>query len=76
MSRTTPARWWGSCWTRWPAGLEAPDWLSERKEVDVEGWRDACEGLILEHMGRGPDEDPWFFASAYAAGKLARSLIV
>jgi hypothetical protein len=60
----------------WPAGLEAPDWLSEREEVDVEGWRDACEGLILEHMGRGPDEDPRFFASAYAAGKLARSLIV
>ena len=25
-------------------------------------------------MGRGPDEDPWFFASAFAAGRLARSL--
>lgn len=66
----------------WPAGLEAPDWLGEREhgdvarqEVDVEGWQDACEGLLLEHMGRGPAEDPWFFASAYAAGKLARSLI-
>ena len=42
----------------WPAGLEAPDWLSEREEVDVEGWRGACEGLVLEHMGRGADEDP------------------
>jgi len=60
----------------WPAGLEAPGWLSQRQEVDVEGWRAACEGLILEHMGRGPDDDPWFFASAYAAGKLARSLTV
>jgi hypothetical protein len=59
----------------WPAGLEAPDWLSEREEVAVNGWREACDGLILEHMGRGPDEDPWFFASAYAAGKLARGRI-
>jgi hypothetical protein len=60
----------------WPAGLEAPEWLSGREEVDVDGWREACGGLILEHMGRGPDEDPWFFASAYAAGKLARTLVV
>lgn len=56
----------------WPEGLEAPDWLEERKEVDVSGWREACEGLPLEHMGRGRDDDPWFFASAFAAGKLAR----
>jgi hypothetical protein len=59
----------------WPTGLEAPEWLTEREEVDVSGWRDACEGLLLEHMGRGPDDDPWFFASAFAAGKLARGLI-
>lgn len=58
----------------WPAGLEPPDWLEEREEVDVSGWQEACEGLPLEHMGRGPDDDPWFFASAYAAGKLARRL--
>ena len=32
-------------------------------------------GLPLEHMGRGPDDDPSFFAAAYAAGKLARSRI-
>jgi hypothetical protein len=56
----------------WPVGLEAPEWLEEREEVDVSGWREACEGLPLEHMGRGPDDDPWFFASAFAAGKLAR----
>jgi hypothetical protein len=59
----------------WPAGLEAPPWLGARKEVDVTGWQDACEGLILDHMGRGPDDDPWFFASAFAAGKLARGLL-
>ena len=27
----------------------------------------------LSHMGRGPDDDPWFFAAAYAAGRLAGS---
>jgi Protein of unknown function (DUF3866) len=59
----------------WPAGLEAPDWLGEREEVDVSGWRQACTGLLLEHMGRGPDDDRWFFASAFAAGRLARSLL-
>lgn len=55
----------------WPAGLDAPDWLEGRIDVDVEGWREACEGLPLSHMGRGPDEDPWFFAAAFAAGRLA-----
>ena len=59
----------------WPAGLEAPSWLGAREEVDVTGWREACDGLILEHMSRGPDDDPWFFASAFAAGKLARALL-
>ena len=59
----------------WPAGLEAPDWLTEREEIEVEEWPDACERLLLEHMGRGPDDDPWFFASAFAAGKLARRLL-
>ena len=33
-------------------------------------------GLPLSHMGRGPDEDPWFFAAAFAAGRLARGLAV
>jgi len=59
----------------WPAGLEAPEWLASRRELDVDEWREACEGLPLDHMGRGSDEDPWFFASAFAAGKLARTLI-
>jgi hypothetical protein len=59
----------------WPAGLEPPDWLRRREEVDVEGWAEACAGLPLSHMGRGPDEEPWFFAAAFAAGRLARSLV-
>jgi hypothetical protein len=59
----------------WPAGLEAPDWVEPRQEVDVDGWEAACAGLPLSHMGRGPDEEPWFFAAAFAAGRLARSLV-
>jgi hypothetical protein len=39
------------------------------------GWEQACAGLPLEHMGRGPDEDASFFAAAYAAGRLARELV-
>jgi hypothetical protein len=41
---------------------------------DAEGWREACAGLPLEHMGRVPDDDPAFFAAAFAAGRLARRL--
>ena len=55
----------------WPAGY--PDPPAGALEVDVPGWREACEGLPLEHMGRGPDDDPWFFAAAFAAGRLASS---
>jgi hypothetical protein len=56
----------------WPRGLAAPDWLEPRAEVDVAGWQEACECLPLDHMGRGPEEDPMFFAAAFAAGALAR----
>ena len=42
---------------------------------DGDGWREACAGLALSHMGRGPDEDPAFFEAAYAAGVAARRLI-
>jgi hypothetical protein len=42
---------------------------------DGEGWEEACAGLALSHMGRGPDEDPAFFAAAFAAGVLARKLL-
>jgi hypothetical protein len=58
----------------WPSGLDAPEWLPRHDEIDVGEWRQACDGLPLAHMGRAPDDDPWFFASAFAAGKLARTL--
>jgi hypothetical protein len=45
------------------------------EELDAPGWREACEGLPLSHMGRGPDVDPDFFAAAFAAGRLARTLV-
>jgi hypothetical protein len=44
-------------------------------ESDTEGWREACDGLPLSHMGRGPNDDPAFFAAAYAAGRVARGMI-
>jgi hypothetical protein len=55
----------------WPAGLSAPA-PEPRTEVDVQGWEEACAGLPLSHMGRGPEDDPWFFAAAFAAGRVAR----
>ena len=54
----------------WPAGLERPADVSV-VEVDANGWEAACAPLPLSHMGRGPGEDPWFFAAAFAAGRLA-----
>jgi hypothetical protein len=59
----------------WPRGLDIPPELEGAEAVDASGWRDGCAGLPLSHMGRGPDEEPWFFAAAYAAGALARSLV-
>jgi hypothetical protein len=58
----------------WPAAAEPPDWLERREEVDASAWHEACAGLPLEHMGRGPDDDPLFFESAFAAGLVARRL--
>ena len=55
----------------WPAGYDAPQWLESRLEVDVSGWEEACAGLPLAHMGRGPKEDSLFFAAAFAAGRVA-----
>jgi uncharacterized protein DUF3866 len=54
----------------WPRGLERPAGM-EVVEVDVTGWESACASLPLSHMGRGPKDDPWFFAAAFAAGRLA-----
>jgi hypothetical protein len=54
----------------WPLGLEPPAGV-EVVEVNAAGWEAACAPLQLSHMGRGPGEDPWFFAAAFAAGRLA-----
>jgi hypothetical protein len=54
----------------WPVGLERPDGV-EVVEVNAAGWEAACAHLPLDHMGRGPGDDPWFFAAAFAAGRLA-----
>ena len=59
----------------WPAGVSVPSTVGAVEPVDVSDWREACDGLPLSHMGRGPDEDPRFFAAAYAAGRLARTLV-
>ena len=59
----------------WPADLPLPDVPFGLEPVDVTGWQDACAGLPLAHMGRGPAEDPTFFAAAFAAGRLARTLV-
>jgi hypothetical protein len=66
----------GAAAIAWPCDLPVPDWLAPVEEVDVNGWQAACAGLPLAHMGRGPAEDPSFFASAYAAGVYARTLRV
>ncbi|HEY8628403.1 MAG TPA: hypothetical protein VIL56_08800, partial [Gaiellaceae bacterium] len=59
----------------WPSGEEAPGWLEPRREVDVAGWGEACADLPLSHMGRGPSDDPTFFRTAFAAGRLAAELV-
>jgi hypothetical protein len=59
----------------WPEGLTVPAALGAVEIVDVSGWREACAGLPLSHMGRSAAEDPWFFAAAFAAGRLGRRLI-
>ena len=65
----------GGATVAWPAGWDAPPWLESYEEVDVEGWQAACSGLPLSHMGRGAEDDPLFFAAAFAAGRLARGLL-
>jgi hypothetical protein len=61
----------GAVRVAWPVGLDRPEGI-DVVEVDVTGWQEACRNLPLTHMGRGPADDPWFFASAFAAGRLAR----
>ena len=57
----------------WPAGLDPPSGVEGLEVVDVSGWQETCAELPLSHMGRGPDDDPWFFAAAFAAGAIART---
>jgi hypothetical protein len=64
----------GEVTVAWPAGLDAPEWVEPSRDVEVDDWREACSGLPLSHMGRGPQDEPWFFAAAFAAGRLARRL--
>lgn len=67
--------WAGSYEIPWPADCPIESAIREGATVvDASEWREACAGLDLSHMGRGPDDDPWFFAAGFAAGKLARSL--
>ena len=54
----------------WPIGLEPPEGV-EIVDVNAAGWEAACAPLPLSHMGRGSGDDPWFFAAAFAAGRLA-----
>jgi hypothetical protein len=54
----------------WPRGYDPPTGI-EIELVDVDDWRDACDGLTLSHMGRGPDDDALFFVAAFAAGRAA-----
>jgi hypothetical protein len=65
----------GGAKVAWPDGLAVPEELEHVTPVDVTGWESACAGLPLSHMGRGPSEDPWFFAVAYAAGVAASALL-
>src|SRR3954470_9101443 len=37
-------------------------------DLEPEGWREESADLPLSHMGRGVDDDPDFFAAAFAAG--------
>jgi uncharacterized protein DUF3866 len=74
-SRATLELCLGTVAVAWPEGYAAPAWLEARESVDVTGWQEACAGVPLEHMGRSPAEDPLFFAAAFAAGRLARSLV-
>ena len=58
----------------WPRVVAAAEAL-QHEEVDVTGWQNACASLPLSHMGRGPEEDEAFFATAYAAGAYAKVLM-
>jgi hypothetical protein len=75
-TETILSLWSGSYEVPWPAECPIEDPIgSGEPELDVSDWREACAFLPLSHMGRGPDDDPWFFAAAFAAGRRARQLL-
>ena len=57
----------------WPRGAALPEGVTV-EEADADGWRAACAGLPLSFMGRSADEEPAFFATAYAAGVVGARL--
>jgi hypothetical protein len=64
----------GALTVAWPQGFPVePPAGATVEQVDVAGWEAACDGLPLASMGRSAAEDPWFFAAAFAAGRLARA---
>jgi hypothetical protein len=65
----------GNVRVAWPDGLAVPADIGPVETIDVSGWQQACADLPLRHMGRGPEEDPWFFAASFAAGRLAKALL-
>jgi Protein of unknown function (DUF3866) len=60
----------------WPRGLDAPQWLDPREEVDVEDWHEHCARLPISHIGRRLEDDPCFFMCAFAAGLVARARVM
>ena len=78
-SRTTRARRsrssLGTRTVAWPHGLDRADELATSSRSTSTAGERRAPGLPLYHMGRGPDDDPWFFAAAFAAGRHARSLL-
>lgn len=60
----------------WPAERAVPPELGPVEQVETDGWEEACRDLPLSHMGRGPQEDPEFFRTAFAAGRLARACVL
>jgi hypothetical protein len=58
----------------WPEGFPGMQPVRGAQVVDVTGWPEACAGLPLSSMGRGANEEPWLFASGFAAGRAAALL--
>ena len=58
-----------------PAGSTASRIWGRSSRCRSTGGRRRCANLPLDHMGRGPADDPGFFAAAFAAGRHARSLV-